>query len=743
MQYLFLQFFFVSLIVLDIYPVAPVLPEGTSYLYGSKNNAGFRVSFSETSHFFICDVVVEITSSKPNSMIFYTTDGSMPTIYDNKYIEPLRFSLKEDTYVVVVRAIAVYQDLITSPVTHSFFVGEDVYTRFGTLVFSLSINNEYLFDHDIGIFVDGRLRENFILENPDVELIEWLHPANFFMRGRESERPVYIEMFTLNGERLINQSAGLRVHGATSRSLPQKNLRLIARREYSPESGSFHFDFFNDEYTINGIPLTSFDRLILRNSGTNWIHGVLNNYMGSVLARNAGFRVVTPVRASTTFINGEFYGFQWINVRIDDHYLQGIFNAQTRRFDTYGANLYRFYTDAEQVAYDLAYLLSFAYKDLDNEDTFEKLNAIVCIDDLLLYYAIQLFLGNQDWPHNNLRRWRYVGEQVPNSAAELDGRWRFVMWDLDATLGINDFGRDTFLRLFNDENPASPLLKNILTRSDMANEFVMLICDLAANVINYDTVAKISSELFNDNVWREIDYWAGRWNRSMDAVENNRMKMYDFVINRAAYLFYDLSQYFGFNMEMYTVTVFEKGGYLPIRANIGTQYGVSSKYFNHLAVPIRPSLAQFTEFDHWILNGERIYYPYIIVSSNDAINGVVKLELVTVPAIPPLVIYELYVTERGNGMVLVNISDGIADTRGLYLSDCEKNLFLWQLPFANVPPGGKLELAGRRSSIPGCDLFRVRMGFDVREGRRFFLSDETGRILDTFTLRARHHRREL
>jgi hypothetical protein len=113
-------------------------------------------------------------------------------------------------------------------------------------VFSFSTDSYNLYDYDYGILVPGRIRDEWFDANPDTELGRHWWDANYRMRGRESERPVHVEVFTQDGTRVIAQNAGMRVHGGASRVFPQKSLRLTARREYEPGAGRFHHEFFED-----------------------------------------------------------------------------------------------------------------------------------------------------------------------------------------------------------------------------------------------------------------------------------------------------------------------------------------------------------------------------------------------------------------------------------------------------------------------------------------------------------------
>ena len=116
----------------------------------NRNPIGLTLGFSETEHFHTEGILVEIIASIPGARIYYTICGTVPTVYSNRYTGPIYFALEPELYSVVLRAIAVYGEIVTLPLTHTFFIGENVHERFGTLVFSLSTNPEYLFDHYIG-----------------------------------------------------------------------------------------------------------------------------------------------------------------------------------------------------------------------------------------------------------------------------------------------------------------------------------------------------------------------------------------------------------------------------------------------------------------------------------------------------------------------------------------------------------------------------------------------------------------
>ncbi|MFW5836231.1 MAG: CotH kinase family protein, partial [bacterium] len=65
----------------------------------------------------------------------------------------------------------------------------------------------------------------------------------------------------------------------------------------------------------------------------------------------------------------------------------------------------------------------------------EALDEEMALSEYIDYVFIQVYAGNYDWPQNNVRYWRYTG---PNPTAERgprDGRWRWMLYDVDFAFG--------------------------------------------------------------------------------------------------------------------------------------------------------------------------------------------------------------------------------------------------------------------------------------------------------------------
>jgi len=514
-------------------PAVAVAPEdedvrpSPAYALAYTMDESITLTFSEGGHFFSRGVMAAITASHPGATIYYTLDGSHPshpTSASRRYMGTLLFPAPEaGLRVVVVRAVAVYGEYTSGVFTHTYFIGADIDERFGAdmLVFSLAADPYDLFDHYSGILVPGFLREQWIAMHPRRNIVP-TDPANFNWRGREGERPVHVEVFSPDGERLLVQRAGIRAHGAWSRAYAQLSLRLVPRREYEPGRGQFHFPFFPGDMRQDGSgnPIRRYDSIILRNGGNDRRFGMLRNEVGSLLAREVGLPVVTPVRPAAVFLNGEYWGFAWLQVRIDAHYLQEMFDAPTRSFDVVHQGELWIDTDCPVQREAIEYKNAFAGKNLRDDAVFARLEAILDIEDMLRYYAFKIFMGAEDWPHNNLRRWRYTGPQTEGLPPQLDGRWRYVVVDLDWTLGLYgpDHNLPTFRRVLEDRNNYGALLRNVLTRPDMLARFAQImeeVIDTVTATAVQETIAHLfaqsEGEIDHALAAGKYEHWVNRY----------------------------------------------------------------------------------------------------------------------------------------------------------------------------------------------------------------------------------------
>lgn len=300
--------------------------------------------------------------------------------------------------------------------------------------------------------------------------------------GKEWERPCHVEIFDANGARIVSQDAGLRIFGGSSRGLKQKSFRLIARKDgYFDEmkyngKGSFEYPFFEGREIKAGADagkqLAKYDRLVLRNGGNDSIQAVAADPEKMTLTRdavaNAFMAETAPETAyqlsafAAVYLNGEYYGILDMKEDINDDYIKNVYGLDkklvtvikseldtTRHCDKHDNggqcrfdDVWFYYEVDEGEASELDEFIAVCGKaraalggsKAELDAAYAELSQKLDTENFMKYCAVNLYVCNTDWPHNNLRLWRYTGEPVEGNAYS-DGRWRFTARDMDFSFG--------------------------------------------------------------------------------------------------------------------------------------------------------------------------------------------------------------------------------------------------------------------------------------------------------------------
>ncbi|HLR91666.1 MAG TPA: leucine-rich repeat domain-containing protein, partial [Atopostipes sp.] len=256
---------------------------------------------SKESGFYNQGFELEIAENSEENTVYYTLDGSEPTLNSTVYEEPIQIEPNDDNTLTVVRAKVLSENnTMSETVTKSYFVNSNFDERFDLPVFSLVTDPDNLFDEEIGIYTD----------------------KNAENRGSDWERPVHLDFFETDGNLALEQELGIRIHGGLTRTYNQKSLRLYAKSEYDTNK-YMTYDFFNglEKMNDNG-SVNEFKRLLLRNSGNDWNQTMFNDALMQSLIEPLGTVDTQAYRPAVVFFNGEYYGIHNIRERYDEYYIQ-------------------------------------------------------------------------------------------------------------------------------------------------------------------------------------------------------------------------------------------------------------------------------------------------------------------------------------------------------------------------------------------------------------------------------------
>ncbi len=388
----------------------------------------------------------------------------------------------------VVRARAFRDGDLPGPVmTGTYFIHPEGHARYSFPVVTINTDRDHFFDHETGIYVLGRVHEEWL--NDGGGAFNGGAPANYNRRGGEWERPAHFTMFEEDGTVAISQDIGVRIHGGWSRAFPHKSLRLYSRSEYG--ESRFRYRFFEN------LELDDFNRLILRGSGQDQTATMFRDVytQESVRHMNVDIQHFRPVVA---FLNGEYWGIYNIRQRYDRHYFETHYHLSEGQLDllTTSALNPRAGDNADYLA-----MREFVdSEDLSDDALFEQVARQMDIDNFIDYFIANIFADNTDWPHNNIDFWRKNhGQYRPDALIpEHDGRWRWVLVDTDFGFGwLSSYRNNTMNRVtgFGREPWSNTLLNGLLENRGFRDAFFNRFADMLNTTFQPDRMTALLDSL--------------------------------------------------------------------------------------------------------------------------------------------------------------------------------------------------------------------------------------------------------
>lgn len=707
----------------------------------NKEESG-RVRFSLPSGFYSENISLELSAD--SGTVYFTTDGSNPVPGKSElYTQPIEINATPEVCASTVKAVSVLSDGTEGEIyTVSYVMGQDVAERFdsSTLVFVLSTDPYNLYDYEYGIAVPGKIYDDYVKEHPGEE-IPYNAPGNYYMSGREAERPIYVEVFESDGTKVIDQAAGVRLSGGYSRVPDQKSLRLIARKSYDPDNGKFKYAFFTGAQTADGVPVTEFDRIVLRNGANDREFAGVRDELSQKLAQDYGYPVTQHCTPAAVFLNGEYYGYSWVHENYNEDYLATYFGGNKDNYEIV-SNTEDASEGSERALADYGRLYAYYDRDLTDDKTFEELCELVDIDNLMQYYCMQVFIANKDWPGNNYKAFRYYPSEGEETTSEYqDGRWRFMFFDAEYAWSL--YGERPTTNTLRDlltgrhMSGESKALIALLQRADMRAKFAATMSDLTANAFEKNHILETLDELCSMSDSEQFyaldkgitSEWANR-----DTFADSRRQIREFAEARADVVFKYMYKLFEWEKNTYTVSVTgAKGAVTTLNTQKKNGRGILSAEYNcKCSVPLRAEIADGWEFVSWEINGKLYDTPEVELNARTAgADGRIIAKLNTKfseTTDAPLQIKEICTAKKAGYIVLYNPNSEAVSTAGLYLTDKPDDIGRWEIPSRSVPAYGELLIVTDNNKSEAA-LHQLQANFSLKKGETLILSDKSGNIL--------------
>ena len=435
----------------------------------------------------------------------------------------------------VVRAVLKTDGIITEEIAATYFIGtpeehiqglkESCEAAGQSLaVISISANYDDFFSSETGIYVKGDVFEkalNAYRESgnklKDGETARSLD-ANYKQKGREWEREVNVTMFEFDTDgavEVINQTCGIRIQGNYSRSDLQKGFRLYARADYG--DNNFRYAVFGEDYkNDSGETMDKFKKLVLRAGGNCAFTAKFNDTYWQALAQDTACETKMS-RPCVVYLNGEYWGLYVLEEDFSSDYFEDLHGVDKSTVVVYKGDAeslelgYKLdegeVPKGEQESYYFKDLLNFfdTHKDLKSQEVYDEFIKLVDPQSVMDYFAVECWINNKwDWPGKNWSMWRTVGASAEDGNVYNDGRWRFMIYDVEfggvsgrSDASVNTIKEDNYkpngLLDMGTDNPAVLCFAYLMTNEGFRNDFYERLSGLSTGIFEKETaLAKLS-----------------------------------------------------------------------------------------------------------------------------------------------------------------------------------------------------------------------------------------------------------
>lgn len=486
------------------------------------------------------DITLEVDEGES---IYYTVDGTKPTIESTKYEAPIRvknmsgsnfvyagMAIEEDgngyfpTSVdkgVVLRAIKVNSSgQITGETTQSYYIGLLRKSGYQKLpVISIVAEADDLFGYFNGIYVGGRGREDGITQGRYWE-------GNFFQGWMKD---ISIEYFEPDKGKSFESQAQITAFGDDGKNGRQRCLKIVLPNDgsYDAYEGSSLQEKINSNRTITLTTHQSDNDLKIREY-------VINALLDDSKVANSEYK------PCILFINGEYWGVYGLCDTLDHKYVEKKYGI-SEAIDIYDVLDY-----SEPYTQLYNFVVQNDMSDSNNYNTFKEM---ADVDSYLQYMCANIYVGNRNYNSKTGYAWRTVNK---GTGTYNDGRWRWGVSAMDLTMGISretTYSIDTFLF----PNYASdPFFNSLLMNKEFCNSLIKNMDEIA----NYFTEEKYTKVIDEYSALMKKPVVASRVRFYGGYADNNFVEgvgtIKEYLKNRYEYI------------SIYTKEVAEKGGDMAV-----------------------------------------------------------------------------------------------------------------------------------------------------------------------------------
>lgn len=421
--------------------------------------------------------------------------------------------------------------------------------------------------------------------------MDWLRPAHAILLDTGATHPV-----------LMQGKAAIRVDGGAggSRSQPQHSFRLIFN----------HGIYGGESWLVNLLPdrpnRNKYSEIYLRNGSNQYLKLPYKDASQVRMMSEGTDNYYSSYRPVSVYINGSYFGLYELREKFNTEYFEQHEQANTASVELLSLS-YWYNLILRAVEGDVDNFWS-AYDNFNALDPFQA-NYWQAADqyfDLKHYtdYIIaESWMGNVDWPGNNIKIYR---------SDQTNMRWRFALIDLELSLQPNGWTNCTDNHLNHmlgqpDTNPYINIWKQSIENLEYRNYFINRFADLMNTSYRQEVLLETEQQ-FYESMLPEMPKQFERWGdpnnipAQMAAFTADHEMFRDQLLCRSTFVFNQLRQVFNLTKKVQVqLEVFPAdAGTIQLNTIEPQVLPWSGTYFDGVPVQLKAHAKPGYLFSHWI-----------------------------------------------------------------------------------------------------------------------------------------------
>lgn len=516
---------------------------------------------------------VEITSSIPNNIgkLVYTTDGQDPTINSVSYSGPITISSNQ---VLRARIFPISNpNLLASEQAVATYLFGINHT---TPILIVNTPNENLYGSS-GIF--------------DNWWTDWVKPAYAILLDTGQNHP------------LIHQTkTAIRMDGGAggSRSQPQHSFRLsLAHGTYGDKF--IEFPLLPDRPNRN-----KYSDIYLRNGSNQYLNLPYKDACQVRMMSEGTRNYYSSYRPVSVYVNGAYFGLYELREKFNQEYFEQQDNATRDSIEILSLS-YWYNLILRAVEGDVNHFWSdynnFNSLNPSSSSYWQDADQYFDLEHYTDYIIAESWMGNVDWPGNNIKIYRSDAS---------NNRWRFALIDLELSMQPNGWTNCTdnhiaYMMGQSQSNPYINIWKQSIQNLGYRNYFINRFADLMNTSYRQEQLIA-TEQAFYESMLPEMPKQFARWGNpnniagQMATFESNHEVFREQLLCRSTFVFNQLRTQFNLTKKVQVNLEVEPplAGEIHLNTIQPTNYPWSGTYFDGVPIQMQPIAKPGYIFSHWL-----------------------------------------------------------------------------------------------------------------------------------------------